>query len=66
MTRDYVNSADAVCYICSEVTFARPRKSTTAVAKKAYISVARYATKTNSGPHIYAAVNVQQIFAVAE
>jgi hypothetical protein len=36
MLRNYINSADNFCYICSEVTFARQRKAITTIVKKAY------------------------------
>ena len=32
----FINSADNVCYICGEVTFAKQRKAITAIVKKAY------------------------------
>ena len=36
MPRNCVDSVDNFCYICGEVTFARQRKATTAILKKAY------------------------------
>jgi hypothetical protein len=36
MPRDCVNSADNFCYICVEVTFARQRKTITAIVKRVY------------------------------
>jgi hypothetical protein len=48
------------------VTFASQRKAITAIVKKAYQFYfgCKIGDQTNPGPHMYVAVNVQQIFRI--